>query len=163
LKIKDDTRLGTSIRFLRIDDRLVHGQVIVGWVPHLATRAIIVANDRVFSGSTRQEMMRLSIPHDVEIQFHQPQQTTWVEGLPMESLVLVSSPKDALACIQAGLLPETFNVGGMHAKPGKIEIFEALHLDDGDRASFEAIISSGLKPIFQPTPQNEPVPMEDIL
>lgn len=155
--------MGTSIRFLRIDDRLIHGQVIVGWVPHLGTQAIVVANERVSADLMRQEMMRLSIPPDVEIHFQAPQQLDSLAGLPFESMVLVASPRDAWLCLQAGLAPEDLNVGGMHAKAGKAEIFEALHLDDEDRRHFETIIQAGFQPVFQPTPQNEPVPLKDIL
>lgn len=152
-----------SVRFLRVDDRLIHGQVIVGWLPRLGTQAIVVANERVCADAMRQDMMRLSVPPDLEIHFQSPHQLAQLTGLPFECMVLVASPKDAWLCIQAGLVPETFNIGGLHAKSGKTEIFEALHLDDDDRAQFEAILKAGHHPVFQPTPQNEPVPLAEIL
>ncbi len=155
--------VGTPIRFLRIDDRLVHGQVIVGWLPHLGTQSIIVANDRVAGDPMRQEMMRLAVPSDVEIDFRTPAALGSDQALPHDSLVLVASPKDAWACLQGGLAPEILNVGGLHARPGKAEIFEALHLDDEDRRHFQSIIAAGHRPVFQPTPQNEPIPLEEIL
>lgn len=155
--------VGTPIKFLRIDDRLVHGQVIVGWVPHLGTQAIFVASERVAADAMRQEMMRLSVPAEVEIEFHPPAVLGARTDLPLDSLVLVASPKDAWACLQAGLAPEVLNVGGLHARPGKTELREALHVDDEDRRFFDLIIQAGHRPVFQPTPQNEAVALEDIL
>jgi mannose/fructose/N-acetylgalactosamine-specific phosphotransferase system component IIB len=77
--------------------------------------------------------------------------------------LLVSSPKDAWACLEKGLTPLKLNVGGMHSRENKEEIFEALHLDQEDRKYFDLILSSGVSPVFQPTPQNDPVLLEDIL
>jgi mannose/fructose/N-acetylgalactosamine-specific phosphotransferase system component IIB len=51
----------------------------------------------------------------------------------------------------------------MHSRENKEEIFEALHLDQEDRKYFDLILSSGVSPVFQPTPQNDPVLLEDIL
>lgn len=151
------------VRILRIDDRLVHGQVIVSWLPYLGTKSILVANERVAIDPMRQEMMRLAIPTDVEISFLTPTSIGNNHALPADSLVLVASPKDAWDCLQEGLKPEILNVGGLHARPGKTEIFEALHLDDDDRKHFQNIIEAGHSPIFQPTPQNEPIPLKEIL
>ncbi len=152
----------TTISFLRIDDRLVHGQVIVGWLPEIKPENLVVVNNSVAEDSMRQDLMSLSVPPEVELEFYSPSEIT-EDDVDENSFILVSSPKDAWECLQAGIKPERFNVGGMHSKEGKEEIFEALHVDDEDRKYFDLIIKSGVEPIFQPTPQNEPKPLGDIL
>lgn len=152
----------TTISFLRIDDRLVHGQVIVGWIPEIKPENLVVVNDRVAEDLMRQDLMSLSVPPDVELEFYSTSDLT-SEDVNENSFVLVSSPKDAWECLQKGINPIKFNVGGMHSKEGKEEIFEALHVDDEDRKYFDLIVKSGVEPIFQPTPQNEPKPLGDIL
>lgn len=152
----------TTISFLRIDDRLVHGQVIVGWLPEVKPEELVVVNDKVAEDSMRQDLMSLSVPPDVELNFYSTADVT-DEDVGEGSFILVSSPKDAWECLQKGIKPERFNVGGMHSKEGKEEIFEALHVDDEDRKYFDLIIKSGVEPIFQPTPQNEPRPLGSIL
>lgn len=152
----------TNIAFLRIDDRLVHGQVIVGWLPEIKPENLVVVNDSVAEDSMRQDLMSLSVPPDVELEFYSTSEIS-DEDVNESTFVLVSSPKDAWECLQKGINPERFNVGGMHSKEGKEEIFEALHVDDEDRKYFDLIIKSGVEPIFQPTPQNEPKPLGDIL
>ncbi len=152
----------TSVAFLRIDDRLIHGQVIVGWLPEIKPENLVVVNDNVAEDAMRQDLMSLSVPPDVELEFYSTSDIT-DEDVNDSSFILVSSPKDAWECLQKGIKPERFNVGGMHSKDGKEEIFEALHVDDEDRKYFDLIIKSGVEPIFQPTPQNQPMPLGDIL
>lgn len=152
----------TDIAFLRIDDRLIHGQVIVGWLPEIKPENLVVVNDSVAEDAMRQDLMSLSVPPDVELEFYSTSDIT-DEDVNESSFILVSSPKDAWECLQKGIKPQKFNVGGMHSKDGKEEIFEALHVDDEDRKYFDLIIKSGVEPIFQPTPQNEPKRLGDIL
>ena len=152
----------TDIAFLRIDDRLVHGQVIVGWLPEIKPENLVVVNDNVAEDDMRQDLMSLSVPPDVELEFYSTSDLS-DEDVDENSFILVSSPKDAYECLQKGIKPLKFNVGGMHSKDGKEEIFEALHVDDEDRKYFDLIIKSGVEPIFQPTPQNQPLLLGDIL
>lgn len=152
----------TNIAFLRIDDRLIHGQVIVGWLPEIKPENLVVVNDNVAEDAMRQDLMSLSVPPDVELEFYSTSDIS-DEDVNESSFILVSSPKDAWECLQKGIKPERFNVGGMHSKDGKEEIFEALHVDDEDRKYFDLIIKSGVEPIFQPTPQNQPMQLGDIL
>ncbi len=154
--------MNTATAFLRIDDRLVHGQVIVGWLPEVRPDRLIVVNDKICDDFMRQELMALSVPPEIDLQFYS---TAEIEAgkVSETSFILVVSPKDAWACLEKGIRPARFNVGGMHSRDNKEEIFEALHLDNEDRKYFEKILESGIEPVFQPTPQNEPVPLGDIL
>ncbi|HNX75477.1 MAG TPA: PTS sugar transporter subunit IIB [Candidatus Rifleibacterium sp.] len=148
--------------FLRIDDRLIHGQVIVGWIPEVRPDRLIVVNDKISEDIMRQELMALSVPPEVELQFFSTADLE-AEAVSEHSFLLVASPRDAWECLQKGISPRRFNVGGMHSRDDKQEIFEALHVDDNDRKYFELILKSGVNPVFQPTPQNDPMPLGDIL
>lgn len=151
-----------TVTFLRIDDRLIHGQVIVGWIPNIEPTLVLVVNDKIVQDPLRQEMMSLSVPPGIDLRFAATDDVS-ADDLPFSTLVLTASPKDAWTCVQRGLVPATFNVGGMHSRPGKTEILEALHVNDEDREYFAIIIKAGLQPTFQPTPQNDPEPIQDIL
>ncbi|MEW6710648.1 MAG: PTS sugar transporter subunit IIB [Candidatus Riflebacteria bacterium] len=152
----------TETAFLRIDDRLVHGQVIVGWLPEIKPDRLVVVNDKISEDFMRQELMALSVPPEIDLQFYSTAEID-DQKVSQASFILVVSPRDAWACLEKGIKPRRFNVGGMHSRDNKEEIFEALHLDNEDRKYFEKILDSGVMPVFQPTPQNEPVPLGDIL
>ncbi len=151
-----------SVLFLRIDDRLIHGQVIVGWLPVVKPEVLLVVNKKISDDFMRQEMMSLSMPVDIELEFVSPDNIS-AEAVNEKTFILVTSPEDAWKCLENGIKPEIFNVGGMHSRDNKEELFEALHVDHSDRKHFNLILETGLSPIFQPTPQNEPVLLSDIL
>lgn len=148
--------------FLRIDDRLIHGQIIVAWLPEVKPDRLLVVNDKISEDFMRQELMALSMPLEVDLQFFSTA-TIAADAVSEKSFILVASPRDAWECLKKGITPRRFNVGGMHSRDDKEEIFEALHVDNDDRKYFELILESGINPIFQPTPQNEPMPLGDIL
>ena len=52
--------------WFRVDNRLVHGQVIEGWLPHLAAKHLVVANDAFASDLLRQQIAELAVPEDVD-------------------------------------------------------------------------------------------------
>lgn len=155
--------MNRPVRFLRIDDRLVHGQVIVGWLPHLQASHLLVLNDKTAADIMRQEMMSLSVPASVKLLFSAPGTIDPDLEFPLQTLAVAGSPRDAWLAIQAGLAPEVVNIGGLHSRAGREEIREALHLDSDDREHLQKIMEAGIMPVFQPTPQNEPEPMSEIL
>ncbi len=57
--------------FVRVDNRLVHGQIIETWLPFTRARSIVVVNDELASDFLRQEIMSLAIPAGVHIEFVQ--------------------------------------------------------------------------------------------
>lgn len=148
--------------FLRIDDRLIHGQVIVGWLPEIRPNRLVVVNDKISEDFMRQELMALSVPPEVELTFFSTSEIS-ADAVSEQSFILVASPRDAWACLEKGIVPRRFNVGGMHSRDSKEEIFEALHVDHEDRQYFDKLLEAGVNPVFQPTPQNEPMPLSDIL
>lgn len=51
--------------WFRIDNRLVHGQIIEAWLPHIRAKTLLVANDELAQDELRQEIMSLAVPSDV--------------------------------------------------------------------------------------------------
>lgn len=154
-----------QIKFLRIDDRLVHGQVIVGWLPKLEVKCIIIANSKISDDLMRQEMIRLTVPNEIDVYFAAPQNVckSLSEYIVFETLILVSSPKDAYECIINGIVPVTLNIGGLHARPGKTAVFDSLYINDEDKDYFYKLKNLGYKLSYQPTPQNEIIYLDEIL
>ena len=55
--------------WFRVDNRLIHGQVIEGWLPYTGAAHLIVANDALAEDLLRQQIMSLAIPHHVDVRF----------------------------------------------------------------------------------------------
>ena len=122
---------------IRIDDRLIHGQVIVGWVKALNLNRIIVVNHALLKDKIKMQMMKIAVPSDIEIEFLNIMQA--VEKYKNEKwkripgILLLESPKDAYEFISHGALVRKINVGGLHMQDQRKQVTQNLALDEEDR------------------------------
>src|SRR6476469_9865589 len=117
---------------LRIDGRLVHGQVVEGWLKSIRATSIVVASDHVAADETQMALYRLAVPQGTKLACLTLDETVaaWSSWKKDRVLVLVSTPQDALALIQKGAKIESINVGGMHYREGRVQILKAVSVDD---------------------------------
>jgi mannose/fructose/N-acetylgalactosamine-specific phosphotransferase system component IIB len=123
--------------WVRIDNRLVHGQIIEAWVPHIQAKEIWVVNEELFHDRLRQEIMSLAIPQGVEIRFFPPSSVAEeAEHIPeregRELLILFSSCNDARQAHERGFHFRVINIANIHYGPGKTQLCDhvALSVDE---------------------------------
>jgi mannose/fructose/N-acetylgalactosamine-specific phosphotransferase system component IIB len=132
---------------VRIDDRLIHGQVTAGWVRPLGIEKIIVANDKIVQDSFQKEIYTLAVPPGVEVQILSVEDAVFAvkdSNTNKKTIVLVNSTHDALRLIQGGVNIKTINVGGLHYEPGKYQMTSYIFLSDEDIKNILAIIEKGV-------------------
>lgn len=152
--------------YLRIDDRLIHGQVIVGWVPVLNIKRLVVVNDEIAARKAQQDLMRLCVPEGLGVEF-----CTIARGAelalscPAEepALFLFSDPESVLRFFQAGYPPAPVNIGGMHYAQGKRQIRGMLCVDDKDIQVFRELLRMGVFLELQAVPGEPRVVLEKVL
>lgn len=150
------------VKFFRIDDRLIHGQVLEGWVNKFHIDHIILPNDEVAVDAMWQSLIKMTLPNNFDIVIDSLKNV--VSRLKKReivicsnTLILVSSPKDAYYLIENDILPEAVNVGGMHYKEGKEQIFEFLSVDKTDCIYLDLINKKNISLIGKPLPDSENV------
>ena len=150
-----------SVELLRIDDRLVHGQVVEGWVKALRINHIVVASDSVEADDTQKALYFLAVPQGVKFTC-----LTIVEAASAwkanrwktdNALLLVSTPQEALALLNAGAPLTSVNLGGLHFRTGRVQILKGISLDDHDVAALKALSSKKVVLEARPLPLDEPV------
>lgn len=138
-----------AIELLRVDDRLVHGQVVEGWVPHLKSELVVVVSDAAAGDEVQTTLMRMALPPATGLKVlsvcEAPAYLAGGEVASKRSLVLVPSPSEALALLEAGVKATRVNVGGLHHTAGKVQLGRALFLDDKDAKALRAIAARGVK------------------
>ena len=138
-----------GVTLLRIDDRLIHGQVVEGWVPHLKVDLVVVVSDTAASDDVQSALMKMALPASVGLI------VSSVAGAPSilsdpklasrKALVLVPSPSEALALVENGVKVDRVNVGGLHHTVGKVQLGRALFLDEKDRLALKALAAKGVR------------------
>lgn len=144
--------------WFRIDNRLVHGQVIEAWLPHIRAQVLIVANDDLASDELRQEIMSLAVPSAVRFICCNLAEATAVlrrqqEQKPEQhALVLFATCADARTAHKAGLSFRQINIGNLHYGPGKEQICAHIALDADDRSCLQYFSDHGVDIDFRCVP-----------
>lgn len=151
----------------RIDDRLIHGQVVEGWVNFLKATCILVADDRVAANPLQRSIMEISVPEGLKVVI------ATVEDIcgklrssafgDERSILLFSNPRDVVRAFQAGLECRTVNLGGLHYVPGKRKIMDVLAVDDADLGALQELLRRGVKVEIQTVPTERPQLLEKVL
>jgi len=143
---------------VRIDDRLVHGQVSVAWGSRLKPDRIVLVNDDVACCDWKRKLYGATDSLGAEIVVRSIEsfvaERRGAEAGASRDFLIVASPGDLLALIRGGLAIDRANVGGMHFSEGKRKILEYVFVDDDDVAALRAIIAAGVRLEAQDVPQS---------
>jgi mannose/fructose/N-acetylgalactosamine-specific phosphotransferase system component IIB len=153
-----------SIALFRIDDRLIHGQVVVGWGKPLNARFIVLVDDGVRASEVEQELYRMGVPPEMEVMFASTTEAR--QRLPdwerdPRTGILVSGDINTLAALTGnGHGVSRVNIGGLHHRPGRSERLRYVYLTDEEAAQLRALAARGVEVTAQDVPTARPVPLE---
>lgn len=138
-----------GITLLRVDDRLIHGQVVEGWVPFLKVDLVVVVSDAAAADEIQTALMKMALPPTVGLLVLPVSEAAASLASPQlaarKALVLVPGPSEALALVEKGLKIDRVNVGGLHYTVGKVQLGRALFLDEKDRLALRALAAKGVR------------------
>jgi mannose/fructose/N-acetylgalactosamine-specific phosphotransferase system component IIB len=146
------------VKLARIDDRLIHGQVILGWVPAVKPDRIVVANDRVAGSDWERKFYSSCVPPEVNVSFasvaEAARQIAGELYQREQLIVLLESAQDTLAFITAGIDLKEINVGGLHYREGSVELLPFVFLIHEERAALRELVKRGVTLSAQDVPSN---------
>ncbi len=154
-----------SIALYRLDDRLIHGQVVVGWGKPLNVGFIVLVDDAVRASAWEQELYRMGVPAEIEVVFASTEEA--LQRLPEWERdprvgILVAGDIDTLAALTANShRVSRVNVGGLHHRPGRSERLRYVYLSDVEAAQLRTLAARGVEVTAQDVPTAAPVPLED--
>lgn len=157
-----------SIVLFRVDERLIHGQVVLGWGRRLHPGRYVVVDDALAESTWEQELYRLTVEDTAEVTFLSLAEAR--ERLPefqedgTRTLLLTRDVGHMARLAQGGLLEgEEVNLGGIHHRPGRTEVRPYLHLDEGDREALRELDREGVTVTGRDLPETHRVPLETLL
>lgn len=137
-----------GVELFRIDDRLVHGQVVEAWIPHVKAEAVVVVSEAAAGDETQKALMALALPDAISLRVLSPGEAAAHLLSPdcakKRTLVLVPSPHEVLALVEAGVAVKTVNVGGLHYSAGRIQLGRVIFISDEDRATLRELARRGV-------------------
>lgn len=149
----------SNILLVRIDNRLIHGQVGVTWVNHVGANLILVANDKVANDKVQQSLMEMVVPDTIATRFFTLQKTIDVIHKASQSqriFIVCNTPQDVLKLVEGGVPIKEINIGNMHFSKGKTQISSTVSLDEEDKASFRKLKELGVQLEIRRVPDETP-------
>jgi PTS system mannose-specific IIB component/fructoselysine and glucoselysine-specific PTS system IIB component len=151
----------------RVDDRLIHGQVVVGWGRPLGIELIILVDDQVAASPWEQDLYRMAVPPEIELRFATvaeaaPALAEWQAG-PRRSLLLTGDIGTMARLFAAdGAAVGKINLGGLHHQPGRRQRLPYLYLTDDELARLRELEAAGARITAQDVPSAAPVPLRSL-
>ncbi|MDR1903085.1 MAG: PTS sugar transporter subunit IIB [Treponema sp.] len=107
------------IKHLRIDNRLIHGQVAIAWLKYISAKAIIIANDKVAKDPIQKMALPLAARGSNVLVFSIEETLAYEKEHQDEPLFVIAKfPQDALDILKSGVKIESINVGNAAAIAG---------------------------------------------
>ena len=136
-----------NITVFRIDERLIHGQIVTAWIAYANANKIIVADDKAANDEFQKTLLQMATPKTIELQIlgvDEAIRTIKEDPSDTKALLLVRGPKEALQMIEGGLDIKEINVGNINMKKGKTKILGNLWIDDEDIQNLNKIHDAGV-------------------
>ncbi|MGH7673271.1 MAG: PTS system mannose/fructose/N-acetylgalactosamine-transporter subunit IIB [Gemmatimonadales bacterium] len=156
-----------SIALYRIDDRLIHGQVVVGWGQPLDCSFIVLVDDEVRGSDWEQDLYRMGVPPHIDVVFASVAEAA--ERLPAwdadarVGILLVGDIDTAAALAGRSDRVKRFNVGGIHHRAGRTERLRFVYLTDDEAAKLRRLAASGVEVTAQDVPTARALSLGDFL
>ena len=113
-----------DIALVRVDNRLVHGQILEAWVPFIKAKCIMVVDNNSASDFFCETVIRMAVPSEIEVNICSVEDFAanyvYAQGEGKKTIVLFSSIADTLKAYQEGFHFEKLNIGNIHHEDYKI-------------------------------------------
>jgi len=152
----------------RVDERLIHGQVVVGWGSRLRPDRYLVVDSSLAISEWEQELYTLGVPERVGVEFVAPgpardELPAWRDSELRSVLLTRDLPTMLELASGGGLEGELLNLGGLHLRKGRVEILPYLFLDESDRVTLMELAKEGVEISAQDLPGSPRVTLEALL
>ena len=161
------------VELYRIDDRLIHGQVVLGWGRPLDIQLIVVVDDELAASEWEQDLYRMAVPPEMDVKFASVDDAVRmhaaVAGGRARAIVLAGDVVtmrrfvDAVRQATGGGTVSAVNVGGVHHRAGRVQRMRYVFLTPEEEAALRMLAATGVQVTAQDVPAAKPVPLHDVL
>lgn len=155
-----------TISLVRIDSRLIHGQVIAKWRKQTNATDILVIDDDLAKDPFMKRIYEIAAPPGTRVAIVSSDDSIqlWKKDAfgSGRLIILFRSVASAVQAWQKGFPIERLQVGGIGGGPGRKQVYESIALDHQDSELLSSLIKGGVPVYFQVNPENKPVSYESI-
>jgi mannose PTS system EIIAB component len=156
-----------DIKLLRIDDRLIHGQVAITWAKDTRISRIIVVSDEVAANPIQKALLSQAAPPDVKANVITLDKLIEVYFHPLfmnvKVMLLFTNPADVVTAYENGVYFNTVNIGGMKFTDGKQMVTHFISVDQTDIDAFKTLDKQDIELEIRKVPSDRKQLLMDVL
>lgn len=151
-----------SVKLIRIDSRLIHGQVITNWVHKLNVNNILIIDDQLAEDEFMRDIYMMAAPPGMLVKVYSVADAVnlWAstEKAKGDWLVLLKDVKTAKALHELNFAMELVQIGGLPSGPGRKIVHKTIALGEEDFAALDKLVADGITVTIQMLPEEEIIP-----
>lgn len=157
------------IELVRVDDRLIHGQVAIGWVSSIGANTILVANDAAQADKTQAMALKMGTPAGVKLYIRKVADSgeivrNFAAAQKARVMVIVKSIADAARIVNdSGGVITSVNVGGQRAEAGKQKLTEHASASAEEIECLRQMHDAGVELDFRMLPRDSSRTYEQVM
>ncbi|AIF44531.1 PTS sugar transporter subunit IIB [Virgibacillus sp. SK37] len=145
-----------EIEMVRIDSRLIHGQVITKWIKQTSANRIVIIDDSLYADEFMKEIYTMAAPSDVEVNVYSVDfAIDYWEKEEMgkgKLFILFKDVKTVYRTIKKGVPISNIQIGGLGGKPGRISVYGPISFDEKDCAMLQELAQDNCHVYLQQVP-----------
>ena len=157
-----------GIVLFRVDERLIHGQVVVGWGAQLHPDLIVVVDDDIAASPWEQELYGIGLPGEIASRFlsvgDARDALPDLRNAPERTMILT---RDVATMRRLGaegtLRGADVNIGGIHYAPGRDRVLPYVYLSEAERVEIRQLSQDGATVTARDLPGAHRVPLDELL
>jgi PTS system mannose-specific IIB component len=156
-----------DIALVRVDNRLIHGQILEAWVPFTKSSTIIVVDDHVASDFFRETVIKMAVPRDVEVIISSVEDFVlhfkYQKGKGRKTIVLFSGMADAFRAFQGGFVFDRLNIGNVYCDECLKQCSPSVMLGEEDVKIIRSLLDEGVKIDVRCVPREKPANIRELI
>lgn len=155
-----------AVEFCRIDDRLIHGQVVTTWLNVKEIEQVIIVDDAVAKDKIQSNVLKMSVPRNVKLHiFSTAKFLKIVPNNPVtrRTMLLFASPFIVEDIVASGYQIPKLNIGGIRGNDERKQYTKAVFLTDEEKQALEKLLSQGVDIEIQMVPSDGAVKLSEVL
>lgn len=156
-----------EIRLVRIDFRLIHGQVITKWFKQTLASEILIIDDELSKDEFMASIYTMSAPPGAKVEILSVDEAVkqWNENQLGDSkiFILFKNVEQAYKAINAGLPIKELQIGGLGSAPGRKVVFGPITMDDSDAKMLNELQKKGVYVYLHQVPEEGKMDFKKVL
>lgn len=155
-----------ALKLVRVDDRLIHGQVVAVWLRAVGAQRIVIIDDKTAQDEFLRDLVVLAAPQGVQVEVHGLEdgivRAREIAGTSEQAFILIKSPVTALQLRKGGVPFDVLNVGGMGSGPGRTTLYKNISANAEELAAMRELEQMGTRVEMRIVADDRPVSFSSV-